>query len=91
MLKQINYKYSADTVIPMGRIVPALYFAMKRGRVLGRKRLINHTAIPWHENEKIARRILPDILAYYDGAEDQRAFDEWKAQREQVQTQDNDT
>ena len=56
-----------------------------------RKKLINHTDIPQHEIEKIARCILPDIFAYYDSEEGQREFAEWKAQREQTQTQDNDT
>ncbi len=56
-----------------------------------RKKLINHTDIPQHEIEKIARCILPDIYAYYESEEGQRAFAEWKAQRGQVQTQDNDT
>lgn len=56
-----------------------------------RKKLINHTDIPQYEIEKIARCILPDILAHYDSEEGQREFAEWKAQREQTQTQDNDT
>lgn len=56
-----------------------------------RKKLINHTDIPQYEIEKIARCILPDILAYYDSEEGQREFAEWKARREQTQTQDNDT
>ena len=56
-----------------------------------RKKLINHTDIPQYEIEKIARCILPDILTYYDSEEGQREFAEWKAQREQTQTQDNDT
>ncbi len=56
-----------------------------------KKKLINHTDIPQHEIEKIARCILPDILAYYDSEEDQREFAEWKAKWEQTQTQDNDT
>ena len=55
-----------------------------------RKKLINHTDIPQHEIEKIARCILPDILTYYDSEEGQREFAEWKAQREQTQTQDSD-
>ena len=56
-----------------------------------RKELINHTNIPQYEIEKIARCILPDIFACYDSEEGQRDFAEWKAQREQDQTQDNDT
>lgn len=56
-----------------------------------RKKLINHTNIPQYEIEKIARCILPDILICYNSEEGQREFAEWKAQREQAQTQDNDT
>ena len=47
-----------------------------------RKKLINNSGIPQHEIEKIARCILPDILAYYESEEGQREFAEWKKQRE---------
>ena len=47
-----------------------------------RKKLINNSGIPQHENEHIARCILPDILAYYESEEGQREFREWLAQRE---------
>ena len=47
-----------------------------------RKKLINNSGIPQHEIEKIARCILPDILAFYESAEGQREFAEWKAQRD---------
>ncbi len=44
-------------------------FQRKGGVPLRRKKkLINHTDIPQYEIEKIARCILPDILAYYDSA-----------------------
>ncbi len=43
---------------------------------------INNSGIPQHELEHIARCILPDILAYYESEEGQRAFREWLAQRE---------
>ena len=56
-----------------------------------RKKLINNTDIPQHEIEKIARCLLPDILAYYDSEEGQREFAEWKAEREQIQTQGDGT
>ena len=56
-----------------------------------RKKLINHTGIPQYEIEKIARCILPDILADYDSEEGQRELAAWKAQREQGQTQDIST
>ena len=47
-----------------------------------KKRRINNSGIPQHELEHIARCILPDILAYYESEEGQRAFREWLAQRE---------
>lgn len=47
-----------------------------------RKKLINHTDIPQHQIEAIARCILPDILAFYESKEGQREFAEWKAQRD---------
>ena len=43
-----------------------------------RKKLINNSGIPQHEIEKIARCILPDILAFYESEEGQREFAEWK-------------
>ena len=46
-----------------------------------RKKLINNTDIPQHQIEAIARCIMPDILAFYESAEGQREFAEWKAQR----------
>ena len=46
-----------------------------------RKKLVNHSGIPQHELESIARVLLPDILAYYESEEGQREFAEWKAQR----------
>ena len=55
---------------------------------MGRKRkLINNSGIPQHEIEHIARGIFPDILAYYESEEGQRAFREWLAQREAGQTE----
>ena len=47
-----------------------------------KKKRINNSSIPQHELEHIARCILPDILAYYESEEGQRAFREWLAQRE---------
>lgn len=46
-----------------------------------RKKLVNHSGIPQHEIETIARILLPDILAFYESEEGQREFAEWKAQR----------
>ena len=50
-----------------------------------RKKLINHTDIPQHQIEAIARCIMPDILALYESEEGQREFAEWKAQRDAEQ------
>ena len=50
-----------------------------------RKKLINHTNIPEHQVEAIARCLLPDILKFYESEEGQREFTEWKAQREAKQ------
>ena len=46
-----------------------------------RKKLVNHSGIPQHEIETIARILLPVILAFYESEEGQREFAEWKAQR----------
>ena len=53
-----------------------------------RKKLVNHTKIPQHEIEKIARCILPDILAFYESEEGQKEFAAWKEQQEQKQKKD---
>ena len=55
-----------------------------------RKKVINNSGIPQHEIEKIARCILPDILAYYESEEGQREFVEWKRQRELKDNKDSD-
>ena len=47
-----------------------------------RKKLINHTDIPQHQIEAIARCLMPDILAFYESEEGQREFAEWKERRE---------
>lgn len=51
-----------------------------------RKKLINNTNIPQHTIESIARRLLPDIMAYYQSEEGQREFGEWKAEQEKLKT-----
>lgn len=51
-----------------------------------RKKLINNTNIPQHTIESIARRFLPDIMAYYQSEEGQREFAEWKAEQERLKT-----
>ena len=52
--------------------------------MIRRKKLVNHTNIPQHEIEKIARCILPDILAFYESEKGQKEFAEWKEQQEQL-------
>lgn len=54
-----------------------------------RKKLISNSGIPQHEIEKIARCILPDILAFYESEERQREFAEGKRQRELKDNQDS--
>lgn len=41
------------------------------------------TKIPKHELEAIARCLLPDIQAYYETEEGQRAFAEWQKQQQE--------
>jgi len=41
--------------------------------------------------ESFARRILPSIQAYYDSEEGQRAFEEWKREREKHNNQNDIT
>ena len=48
-----------------------------------KKKPINHSDLPDYEIEKIARCILPDILALFDSEEGQKEFAEWKARQEQ--------
>lgn len=43
-----------------------------------KKKLINNTNIPEHEIEKIARCLLPDILAFYNSEDGQKEFEVWK-------------
>jgi hypothetical protein len=51
-----------------------------------RKKLINHTDIPQHEIEAIARCLLPDILTFYESEEGQREFAAWKVQQDAKDT-----
>ena len=52
-----------------------------------KKKLMEHSGIPQHEIENIARCILPDILAYYESEEGQQEFREWLVQREVEKTE----
>ena len=47
-----------------------------------RKKVINNSDIPQSVIERIARCLLPDILAAYESEEGQRQFAEWKAQQD---------
>ena len=47
-----------------------------------RKKLINNSDLPDHEIEAIARSIYPDILELFESEDGQKAFAEWKAQKE---------
>lgn len=54
---------------------------------MGRKRKLVHpttntTNYPDHIIEKVARCLLPDILACFESEEGQRKFEEWKAKQE---------
>ena len=53
-----------------------------------KKKLVNHTNIPPHKIEAIARCLLPDILAYYESEEGQREFAEWKASQQKKRAKD---
>jgi len=47
-----------------------------------KKKPINHSDLPDHEIEAIARCILPDILALFESEEGQKEFAAWKAKHE---------
>lgn len=47
-----------------------------------KKKPINHSDLPDHEIEAIARCVLPDILALFESEEGQKEFAAWKAQQE---------
>ncbi len=47
-----------------------------------KKKPINRSDLPDYEIEKIARCILPDILALFESEEGQKEFAEWKARQE---------
>ena len=55
-----------------------------------RKKLINRSGIPEHAIEAVARVLLPDILAYYESEEGQRAFAAWKKQQDAKRTEDKE-
>ena len=51
-----------------------------------KRKAVNHSDLPDHVVESIARLILPDILTYYESEESQREFAEWKAARDGAKT-----
>lgn len=46
-----------------------------------RKKLVNHSGIPQHALEAIARCVWPDIQASFNSEEGQRMFAEWEAEQ----------
>lgn len=53
--------------------------------ILGRKKKpVNNSDYPDHAIERVARCILPDILAYFESEEGQQEFEEWKALQETI-------
>ena len=51
--------------------------------ILGRKKKpVNNSDYPDHAIERVARCILPDILAYFESEEGQKEFEAWKALQE---------
>lgn len=48
------------------------------------------TGIPYHEVEALARILLPKIQAYFESAEGQQEFAQWKAQQATKQIKAND-
>lgn len=55
------------------------------------KKLVNNSDYPDHAIERIARCILPDILAYFESEEGQQEFKEWKALQEAMKEKKTDT
>lgn len=50
---------------------------------MGRKKKpINNSIYPDHAIEKIARCILPDILAFFESEEGKKEFEEWRMLQE---------
>ncbi len=59
---------------------------------LGRKKKpVNNSDYPDHAIERVARCILPDILAYFESEEGQQEFKEWKALQEAMKGKKTDT
>jgi len=59
---------------------------------LGRKKKpINNSIYPDHAIEKIARCILPDILAFFESEEGKKEFEEWRMLQETMKDGKADT
>ena len=43
-----------------------------------RKKLINNTGLPQDAIERVARCLLPDIIAYFESDEGKQAYREWE-------------
>ena len=55
------------------------------------KKLVNNRDYPDHAIERVARCILPDILAYFESKEGQQEFEAWKALQEAMKEKKTDT
>ena len=47
------------------------------------------TGIPRFEMEALARILLPEIQRFYESAEGQAAFEQWKAEQDVKDSEDN--
>ena len=54
------------------------------------KKLVNNSDYPDHAIERVARCILPDILAYFESEEGQQEFEAWKALQEAMKEKKTD-
>ena len=55
------------------------------------KKILNKSGIPQHAIDRIAQCVYPDILAFYESEEGQRAFAAWLAQQQKEKQQDKPT
>lgn len=59
---------------------------------MGRKKKpINNSIYPDHAIEKIARCILPDILAFFESEDGKKEFEEWKVLQDSIKEGKADT
>jgi len=50
-----------------------------------RKKLINNTGLPQDAIERVARCLLPDIIAYFESDEGKQAYREWEDEQKAEQ------